>query len=563
MKQWPCYDPPAMSLLIQANDLHFAHGGQVIFDGLSLEIKERERLALLGPNGSGKSTLFRLLTQELKSSSGAVTHQRGLRIGYLPQQTVIDPEMTVLETVALAAGDPDALEYRLMVLEDRMASASDDGALIAILDEHNLILTRLDDSRERSDAGPGAAILAGLRVPEKHWKHPLGMLSGGEKKIVALAGLLAQQPDVLLLDEPDNHLDIEAKIWLEDRLAAHPGAVATITHDRTFVDRVSNRIFELENRRLSVYYGNYTTYRLEKRNRIERALELRAVQESEYRKLKASSEQLTQWARQNPKFASRAENQRRKLEEARKALDAIPAPRISQRTAEFTFNADRGGTLVAEALGASARYGDRVALQPFDLTIRFGERIAVVGPNGAGKTTLVNLLLGRLQPAAGSIRIGASVTPGHYAQEQETLPARTTPIEHMRSIRPLTEQQAISFLNSLLLDRDRGMTQIGALSGGEQARLQIGSLILAGTNFLLLDEPTNNLDIPSIESLEEALLEFDGAILTISHDRYFLERLCTRTLAIDAGRIVDHAGPPSALEHSGHAGTALSRDSTT
>jgi len=548
-----------MVLLIQANDLHFAHGGHVVFDGLSFEIRERERLALLGPNGSGKSTLFRLLTQELRPSSGAVTHRRGLRTGYLPQQTVIDPELTVLETVALAAGDPDALEYRLMQLEDRLAAAADDGALTAILDEYNVTLIRLDDTRERTEDGPGVTVLAGLRVPEEHWDQPLGNLSGGEKKIVALAGLLAEQPDVLLLDEPDNHLDIEAKIWLEDRLAAHPGAVATITHDRTFVDRISNRIFELENRRLSVYYGNYTAYRLEKRKRVERALELRAVQETEYRKLKSSSEQLTQWARQNPKFAPRAENQRRKLEEARKALDATPAPRVSQRTAEFTFNAERGGTLVAEALGASVLYGDRVALQPFDLTIRYGERIAVVGPNGAGKTTLVNLLLGRLQPGAGSVRIGASVTPGYYAQEQETLPAQQTPIDHVRSIRPLTEQQAISFLSSLVLDRDRGMTPIGALSGGEQARLQIGSLILAGTNFLLLDEPTNNLDIPSIESLEDALLEFDGAILTISHDRYFLERICTRTLAVDAGRIVDHAGPPSALEHSGHAGTMLSR----
>jgi ATP-binding cassette subfamily F protein 3 len=534
-----------MPLLLTANDLHFAHGGNVVFDGVSFEIKDGERLALLGPNGAGKSTLFQLLSRELAPTSGAVTWQRGLRIGYLHQDTQIDPEMTVLETVALAAGDPEALELRLMVLEERMGQAIDDAALTAVMDEYNHQLERLEQTRDDRQALPGATILAGLRVPEAHWKEPLGVLSGGEKKIVALAGLLAENPDVLLLDEPDNHLDIEAKVWLEEQLAEHPGAVATITHDRYFVDRIANRIFELEDRRLEVYHGNYTTYRAQKRERLLRAAELRQVQETELKKLKASAEQLTQWARQNPKFASRAENQRRKLAEERKKLEETPAPVLSRRSADFRFNAERGATLVAEATKLEMRYGTRAVLRSFDLLIRHGERVALTGPNGAGKTTLVRLLLGKTQPTSGSVRLGPAIAPGYYSQEQETLPAAQTPIDYVRRIKPINEQQAISFLGSLLLSRDTALTPIARLSGGDRARVQIGGLILGGANFLVLDEPTNNLDIPAIEALEEALLDFDGTILTISHDRYFLDRICTRTLAMCDGRVSDSPGPPS------------------
>lgn len=549
-----------MPLLLQANDIHFAHGGQVVFDGISFEIKDGERLALLGPNGAGKSTLFQLLARELTPSAGAVTHRRGLRVGYLHQQTHVDPAMTVLDTVALAAGDPDALEHRLTTLELRMSDPLDDNALSAVMDDYTHVLEQLELARDRRQDQRGVATLAGLRVPEAHWKEPLGALSGGEKKIVALAGLLAENPDVLLLDEPDNHLDIEAKVWLENQLAVHPGAVATITHDRYFVDRVANRIFELEDGRLAVYHGNYTTYRKEKQARLFRAAELRAVQETEFKKLKASAEQLTQWARQNPKFAPRAENQRRKLEEERKKLEETPAPMLSRRSAGFRFNAERGATLVAEAINLEMRFGDKAVLRPFDLLIRHSERVALVGPNGAGKTTLVRLLLGKSSPSAGAVRLGPAVIPGYYSQEQETLPTGQTPIDYVRRIKPINDQQAISFLGSLLLDRNIALTPIGKLSGGERSRVQIGGLILGGANFLVLDEPTNNLDIPAIEALEEALLDFDGTILTISHDRYFLERICTRTLALGDGAVVDYAGPPSTMDVTGQTGTPLTHD---
>ncbi len=531
-----------MTILVQANGIGYAHGGHQIFENVSFEIKASDRLALLGPNGAGKSTLFRLLAGELNPQRGAVTRRRGARIGYLHQETAIDPEMTVLETVALAAGDPDALDLHLTRLELRMAEALDDEQLTAVMDEYAETLARIEEVRDDRVPLPGAEILAGLRVPDADWGKPVGHLSGGEKKIVALAGLLAAQPDVLLLDEPDNHLDLEAKAWLERLLARSEGAVATITHDRYFVDRVSNRIFELAHGAITVYHGNYSYYRTERRARYQRAFELRELQEREFKKLKASAEQLTQWARQNPKFAPRAENMRRKLEEERARLEETKIPVLERRPADFTFATERGATVVLDAVGAAYAYPHKEIARPFDLQIRSGERIGLVGPNGSGKTSLLRMLAGQIPPSSGTVRLGPAVILGYYAQEQENLPLNQTAIDFIRRLRAWTEQQAISFLASLQLDREAGLTAIGQLSGGEKARLQIAALILGGANFLVLDEPTNNLDLQAIEALETALEDFSGTILAVSHDRYFLERLCTRTLELRDGIVRDFPG---------------------
>ena len=531
-----------MTILLQANGISYAHGGHQIFENISFEIKAGDRFALLGANGAGKSTLFRLLSGELRSQGGTVTQRRGIRIGYLHQETAIDPEMTVLETVALAAGDPDALDLHLTRLELRMAEPLDDDRLTAVMDEYADTLARLEAVRDDRVPVPGAEILAGLRVPETDWAKPVGRLSGGEKKIVALAGLLAAQPDVLLLDEPANHLDLEAKAWLEHLLAKTTGAVATITHDRYFVDRISNRIFELAHGQITVYHGNYSDYRAERQSRHDRATELRALQEREYKKLKASAEQLTQWARQNPKFAARAENMRRKLQEERAKLEESRIPALGRRSADFSFTTERGATVVLDAVAAAFSYPHRDIAKPFDLEIRAGERIGLVGPNGSGKTSLLRMLAAEVAPSSGAVRLGPAVVLGYYAQEQENLPPRLTAIDYIRRLRPYTEQQAISFLGSLQLDRQTGLTPIGNLSGGEKARLQIAGLILGGANFLVLDEPTNNLDLQAIEALEAALEEFTGTILAVSHDRYFLERICTRTLELRDGMLRDFPG---------------------
>jgi ATP-binding cassette subfamily F protein 3 len=531
-----------MTLLIQAANIRHAHGGNQIFEDISFEVRKGERLALIGANGAGKSTLFRIMALQVKPDGGAVTHQRGIRVGFLTQESGLEPDLTIHEAVALAAGDADALEDHLRALEAKMGEPLSDDELTAVMDEYSETLARME-AGERGDAESDAtAVLEGLRIPKARWDQRIGILSGGEKKLVALARLLVERPDVLLLDEPDNHLDLAAKAWLETYLASYPGAVATITHDRFLIDRIANEIFELEDGAIEVYPGNYTAFVEEKRTRRERALQLRELQEREFKKLKASAEQLTQWARQNPKFSPRAENMRRKLAEERERLETTAVPSLNRRKIEVEFDVERGATMVLEAAGLAKSFGERVVARPFDLIVRNNERVGLVGPNGAGKTTLFRMILGREKPSAGTLRIGPAVVVGYYAQEQETLDPNQTPIDLVRKLRPYTEQQAISFLGSLLFDRHDSLNRIGNLSGGEKARLQIGTLILGGANFLLLDEPTNNLDIASVEVLEAALLDFNGTILTISHDRYFLDKLCTRTVEIDGGVLRDYPG---------------------
>jgi ATP-binding cassette subfamily F protein 3 len=533
-----------MTLLIQAANVDYAYGGNDVLTGATFEIRQGDRLALIGANGSGKSTLFRLLASRIHPQRGMLTLARGVRVGFLTQEPDFDPTQTVGEAIALAAGDPAALEARARELEAHMGETTDDDELTAIMDAYAAVLDRLDGGA--GDRTRGETILAGLELPESRWNETLGRLSGGEKKLVGLARLLLEEPDVLLLDEPDNHLDFAAKTWLETTIRAHRGAVAVISHDRYFINRTANRLFELENGRVEGYTGNYAAYVEQKRARLERGAQLRELQEREFRKLKASAEQLTQWARQNPKFAPRAENMRRKLAEERQRLESTPAPVLSPRQIGVAFAAERGSTLVLEAKGLAKAFGERVVFDPFDLEIQHGEAVGLVGANGSGKTTLFRIIRGEEPPDGGTLRLGPSVVVGYYAQEQETLDPAATALETVRRLKPMSEQEAIGFLNGYLFTRDDMLERIGGLSGGQRARLQIASLILRGANFLLLDEPTNNLDIPSVERLEEALRRFldegRGTILTISHDRAFLDAICGRIVELDAGTVRDYAG---------------------
>jgi ATP-binding cassette, subfamily F, member 3 len=531
-----------MTVLVQAAEVDYAHGGNQIFNNVNFEVRDGDRLALIGENGAGKSTLFRLMARELQPHAGAVTHKRNLTIGYLSQHSTIDPDLTVHDAVALAAGDASALDAQLRDLEQQMTEPLDDDELTRVLEEYSVALERMESATGGDVEGRMEKILLGLGMPIERWSTPVGRLSGGEKKLVALAQFLIEEPDLLLLDEPDNHLDESGKAWLEEYLRARRGSVAIISHDRYFIDRVANRIFELEDGRITGYPGNYSAYLTEKRARLERDEALYELKQREIKKLKASAEQLTEWARQNPKFAARAGNRRRILEIEQEKLDKTPTPILDRRRIGVDFSAERGSSLVLDIKGLAKSYGQREVFQPFDLTLMHGERVGIVGPNGAGKTTLFKLIMGREQPTSGSLRIGPTINVGYYAQEQETLDPNLTPLELVRKTKAMTEQGAISFLVGLLLDRNDALNKIGNLSGGERARLQLAVLILQGANFLLLDEPTNNLDIPSIEVLEAALQDFRGSILTISHDRYFLDTICERTIELDNGVVRDYPG---------------------
>jgi ATP-binding cassette subfamily F protein 3 len=532
-----------MTLLIQAANIDYAYGGNDVLSGATFEIRRGDRLALIGANGSGKSTLFRLMAGQLRPQRGALTVARGTRIGFLSQEPDFDPDQTVREAIALAAGDPAVLEARARELEQLMGGAAGDDELTAIMDAYAVVVERLDGGAETVQ---GDRVLAALGFPEARADQPISQLSGGEKKLIGLARLLIEEPEVLLLDEPDNHLDFAGKTWLEEYVRDHRGAVAIISHDRYFIDRAANRIFELEKGRVEGYSGNYAAYVAQKRARLERGAQLRELQEREFRKLKASAEQLTQWARQNPKIATRAENMRRKLAAERERLQSTPAPALNPHQIDVTFAAERGSTLVLDAKGIAKSFGERVVLEPFDLEIRHGEAVGLVGANGSGKTTLFRIVRGEESASEGTLRLGPSVAVGYYSQEQETLDPAATPMEVVRALKPMSEQAAIGFLNRYLFTRDDMLGRISGLSGGQRARLQIAALILGGANFLLLDEPTNNLDISSVERLEEALLTFleegQGTILTISHDRAFLDTVCGRIVELDDGVVRDYAG---------------------
>ncbi len=536
-----------MTTLIQAANLTYAHGGNEVFSGIDFEIVEGDRVALIGENGAGKSTLFRLLTRDLTPHEGEVTQRRNLVVGFLEQEPTAEPGATVLD-VATGGGaqdETDAIEARMRELEGLMGT-SDPDEFERVMEEYGDLQEQLTISEQAASGTRIEDALVGLGLGVERWDEPYSQLSGGEKKLVGLARLLSEDADVLLLDEPDNHLDYDAKRWLEEFMKSHRGAVAIISHDRYFLDRAVNKIIELEDGVAHVYHTAYTGFLKEKRERLEREAELRALREREMKQIKRSAERLTEWARQNPKFAKRAGNRWRILEIKRKELEAKPRPVLDRRTVDIEFNARRGSTIVANLDGVSKSFQDaaeeREVFEPFDLLVTHGERVGLVGPNGAGKTTLFRLLLGDEEPTSGVVKIGPSCKIGYYSQEQETLDPEKTPVEVVRSLRAYSEPQALGFLAGLLFEYQDANNKVGNLSGGEKARLQIAALMLQGANFLLLDEPTNNLDIPSCEELEAALQDFEGTILTISHDRYFLDKLVERIVELRDGRVRDYPG---------------------
>jgi ATP-binding cassette subfamily F protein 3 len=532
-------------LLVNFSKVSKDFGGNPVFDEIDLEIIEGERIGLIGENGSGKSTLFKLLAGLDTPTEGVISRKRNLTIGYLSQE--IDPlqhSKTVFEAVSERSSELGTLSEALRQLEARMA----DPEIGADPDEMDKLLHAYGKAQERFEAAGGytlahevEAILHGLGFVPEQYEQEVGQLSGGEKKLVNLARILLQQPDILLLDEPDNHLDIEAKAWLEQYIRDYPGTVLIISHDRRLLDRVVKKIFQLEDGQISVFFGDYSSYFIERQQRLLKQHELYNLQQDEIKRLEASMHQLKEWAKMNPKFAGRAESMAKRVERAKQI--AVARPVLTREKIKINLDADRSGKKVLEVKGLSKSIEDRLLFTPFDLTVLYGERVGIVGANGSGKTTLLKTMLQMLPADSGTVKIGASVVTGYYAQEQETLPFDSTAIDFVRRLKAMNESQAISFLRGLLFSHRDIYTSIRNLSGGEKSRLQLARLMLTDANFLLLDEPTNNLDLASIEVLEAALQEFEGTILTVSHDRYFLDKIATRIVSIaDNGQVDIYPG---------------------
>jgi ATP-binding cassette subfamily F protein 3 len=526
---------------ISLSNLTLILGAKTLFRDLSWEIQHNQKIGLVGPNGAGKSSLLKLITGEYTSEPGGnIARAKGVTIGYLPQQPEFDPSAVALQLALDGNPRVTELEHELAAIETRLGDPSvyeNEKALTRTLALHEVSLTEYESLGGETYPEHVRDLLLGLGLPEEDFAKPIGVLSGGQKKLIGLARLMLVCPDVLLLDEPDNHLDLPGKAYLENLILDYPGAVVLISHDRYLLDAVVTHIAEIEDGRLTTFPGTYTEYILDKQERMARAEELYQIQQRSIARMEMALKRYQLWVQVSDKFASRVHSMETRLAK----VDRRDRPSLERRKMGLELNGWRGSNQVLELLDVHKSYA-RPVLAGVHFLIRHGERVGLIGPNGAGKSVLLRLILGTEIPDMGEIKIGPSIKVGYYAQEHETLDLNKTLIDTVRRSGVMSESNAVAFLLRYLFTYKQASEKIRTLSGGERSRLQLALLVLSGANFLLLDEPTNNLDIASAEVLENALSDFVGTVLVISHDRYFLDRTVERILALEDGRLKEYIG---------------------
>jgi ATP-binding cassette subfamily F protein 3 len=510
---------------------------------------------VIGPNGSGKTTLLKLILGELKPDSGFIARERDLTVAYMAQEVSLAPSLTAFEAVRQGADRVLALERELAELEHKFADPE--------YYNHQNRLAKLLDRQEAALAahaalgGPGLAgrirkLLADIGFADHEMDLPLRHLSGGQKKLLGLARIIIGRPDILLLDEPDNHLDLDGKALLQKLIEDFDGTVVIVSHDRYFLDMVVDAILEVDLGRVTSFPGNYSEYLSEKRLRLARQADRFQAQQKEIARLEQAAKRLMMWGKvyDNAKFSNRGKAILNRLDK----MARIEKPLLERDKVEFELGGWRGSekVLALTNLGKSFPKPDGSdpdwVLRHIDLLLRYRDRVGMIGPNGVGKSLLARLVLGEQAPDEGEITLGPSIKLGYYAQEFDTLDPALSLTETICKAGQFSEPRGVAFLKKFLFTYDQRDTPVGALSGGERARLQIALITLSGANFLLLDEPTNHLDIPSCEVLEDALLDFDGTILAISHDRYFLDRIVKRIVELRGEGVVDYLGNYSDYE---------------
>ena len=521
--------------------------GRQILSGLSLEIHDDRVIGLVGPNGAGKSTLLKLMAGELTPDAGTITPTKGVTVGYLAQEPALDPEKTALEEALSAMPELAHIEVELARIEARLSDPAvygDAKKLARALDQQAHLHQRFDALGGPTFERRVRDTLVGFGFDDSDLHVNTTAISGGQKKLVGLTRLLMQHPRLLLLDEPDNHLDLDGKAFLERFIQDYDGAVVIVSHDRYLLDRVADEIADLDARpegsRIDVYPGTYSEYAYEKETRLARQQQLYGVQQRNIKRLEAAAKRLLVWGRtyDNEKLVKRGKNILTRIEK----MDKIERPNLNRRRIGLELEGWRGSNKVLETAHVAKSFDGATILRDVNFLIRHGERVALVGPNGAGKSLLLRIILGQEVTDAGDLVVGPSVEIGYYSQHHETLDFGQTLVETVRRTKPMTEQAAVAFLLKFLYVYKQMRQPVGDLSGGERSRLQLALLMLGGANFLLLDEPTNNLDIASAEVLEAALDDFEGTVLAISHDRYFIGRTATRIVELRDGVAREHAG---------------------
>ncbi|MFQ4155907.1 ABC-F family ATP-binding cassette domain-containing protein [Lactiplantibacillus argentoratensis] len=516
-------------ILLQVQQVMRRFGADVLFDNVQMDIQEHARVALVGRNGAGKSTLLKMIAGETVPDEGQISMRKGLTIGYLAQDQGLDSNNTIWEEMSSVFAELHAIEKRMHQLENQLsdpAIMNDEQAYQQTLKTYDQIQTEFQQKNGYGYQAEIRGVLHGFQFDADVYDKSVTALSGGQKTQLALAKLLLEKRDLLILDEPTNHLDVETLTWLESYLQSYSGALLIVSHDRYFLDRVVNEVYDLSHHEMVHYTGNYDQFVQEKAARIQ-------AQWKHYEKQQAEISKLEDFVNRNIVRASttkRAQARRKQLAK----MDRLDRPDSDEKTAHFGFHAAKqSGNIVLTVKDAAVGYDGQILSEPDNLNIKKHEAIAIVGPNGIGKSTFLKSILGQIPFIKGQGVFGTNVVTGYYDQEQRNLNDKKTVLSELWDEHPTTPEKDIrTILGSFLFTGEDVDKPVHALSGGERARLLLTKLAMQNDNFLILDEPTNHLDIDSREVLEVALNDFDGTLLFVSHDRYFINQVATSVVEV-------------------------------
>ena len=512
-------------IILQANKIERSFAGEVLFDNISLQVDERDRIALVGKNGAGKSTLLKILVGEEEPTSGEINKKRDLSLSYLAQDSRFESSNTIYDEMLHVFDDLRKTERTLRQMELDMGEKT--GAdLEKLMQDYDRLSEEFRQAGGFTYEADIRAILNGFKFDESMWQMKIEELSGGQNTRLALAKMLLEKPNLLVLDEPTNHLDIETIAWLENYLVNYSGALLIVSHDRYFLDKVATITLDLTKHSLDRYVGNYSSFVEQKEQKL-------LTEAKNYEKQQKEIAALEDFVNRNLVRASttkRAQSRRKQLEK----MERLDKPEAGTKSAHMTFHSDKtSGNVVLTVEEAAVGYDDQVLSEPINLDIRKMNAVAIVGPNGIGKSTLIKSIVGQIPFIKGEARFGANVEVGYYDQTQSKLTPHNSILDELWNDFKLTPEVEIrNRLGAFLFSGDDVKKTVGMLSGGERARLLLAKLSMENNNFLILDEPTNHLDIDSKEVLENALIDFDGTLLFVSHDRYFINRVATQVLEL-------------------------------
>ncbi|WP_075620412.1 ABC-F family ATP-binding cassette domain-containing protein [Paenisporosarcina indica] len=526
-------------IVLQVNQLHKSFVVDEILSGVKLEVNHRDRVALVGRNGAGKSTLLKIIAGEMSYDSGEIIIPKGTKIGYMEQHAGIDSDLSIWDEMMTIFEHHHLAEQELRLLEQQMADPKiyeDAGSYARIMSDYDVKQVAFKDSGGYQYESDTRSVLHGMQFFPADYDKPIQSLSGGQKTRLALAKLLLTKPDLLILDEPTNHLDIDTLSWLERYLQGYPGAILIVSHDRYFLDQVVNFVYEVSRHKVKRFVGNYSAYLDEKAKTYERDLKTFDRQQEE----KAKLEDFVQRNLARASTTKMAQSRRKVLEKT----DWMDSPDGDEKSAKFGFTIERqSGNDVLKVDDMSVGYSGKPVSHDVNLRVFREDRIALVGPNGVGKSTLLKTVIKDIPPIAGTIHYGTNVQFGYYDQEQAKLTGNRTVLQELWDEWPLLNEKDVrNVLGRFLFSGDDVTKSISSLSGGEKARVALAKLMMLKSNTLILDEPTNHLDLDSKEVLENALLDYPGTILFVSHDRYFINRIATKVIELSSDGAFEYLG---------------------